>query len=68
MEATVYKNIQQGINLLTINITKWETKNKVVNNTSQIPEIICREAREICGRSIGDPLFGVHQFIGEDHP
>ena len=34
MEATVYKNIQQGINLLTINITKWETKNKVVNNTS----------------------------------
>ena len=39
MEAMVYKNRQQAINLLTINITKWGTKKKVVANSSQIPEI-----------------------------
>ena len=39
MEAMVYKNRQLAINLLTINITKWGTKNKVIENTSQRPEI-----------------------------
>ena len=28
MEAMVYKNRQEAINLLTINITKWGTKKK----------------------------------------
>ena len=39
MEAMVYKNRQQAINLLTINITKWGTKKKVVENSSKRPEI-----------------------------
>ena len=64
----VYKNRQQAINLLTINITKWGTKNIVVDNTSRRPEIIGGEARKFFGCSIGDTLFGVHQSIGADHP
>ena len=32
------------------------------------PEIIGREDRNICGRSGGDPLCGVHQSIRVDHP
>ena len=65
MEAMVYKS-RQAINLLTVNITKWGTKKKVVENTSPIG----REARKCCGRgcSIGDPFCGVHQSIGADHP
>ena len=39
MEAMVYKNRQYAINLLTINIAKWGTKKKVVENTSQRPDI-----------------------------
>ena len=35
----VYKNRQQDINLLTINITNLGTKKKVVGNSSQRPEI-----------------------------
>ena len=38
MEEMVYKNKQQAINLLTINITIWRKK-KVVENTSQRPDI-----------------------------
>ena len=66
----VYKNIQQAINLLTINITKWVTKNKVIENTYQRPEIIVREARKNygCGLSISDTFYGFHQSIGADHP
>ena len=47
MEAMVYINIQQAINLLTINITNWGTKKTVVYNTSQRPDIIGREAKTI---------------------
>ena len=47
MEAMVYKNRHQAINLLTINITKWGTKKKVVENTHQRPDIIGREDRKI---------------------
>ena len=36
----VYKNRQYTINLLTIKITKWGTKNKVVENTPKISDII----------------------------
>ena len=56
--------------MLTINITKWGTKKKVVDNTSQIIEIIGRETIKMGGRgrSIGDTLCGVHQSIGGDHP
>ena len=39
MEAIVYRHRQYDISLLTINITKWGTKNKVVENTYQRPEI-----------------------------
>ena len=55
---------------MTINITKWVTKKKVVENAYQIPEIIGMEARKSCGRgwSIGDPVCGVHRSIGTDHP
>ena len=42
MEAMVLKKI----NLLTIIITNWGTKKKVVWSTSQRPEIIGREARK----------------------
>ena len=45
MEAMVYKNRQYAINLLTINITNFGTKKKVVENTSQRPEIIGGESR-----------------------
>ena len=53
---------------MAINITKRGTKKKVIENTSQRPEIIGREARNICGQSIGDTFYGVHQSIGADHP
>ena len=68
MEAMVYKNRQQVINFLTINITKWGTKDKVVYNKSHILDIIGSETRFFCGRSTGDPFCGVHQSIGADHP
>ena len=64
----VYKNRQLAISLLTIKITKWGTKNTVVYNTSQRPEIIGREVRKKFGRSMGDPLCGFHKSIGADHP
>ena len=34
IEELVYKNRQEDNNFLTINIKKWGTKNKVVENTS----------------------------------
>ena len=40
----------------------------VVYNTSQRPEIIGREARNICSCSVGDTFCGVNQSIGADHP
>ena len=40
----------------------------MVDNTSQIPEIIGREAQKCFGQSIGDTLSGVHQSISADHP
>ena len=52
----VYKNIQYAINLFTINITEWGTQKKVVENTSQRPDIIGRVARKQFGSSIGDPF------------
>ena len=39
MEALIYKLRRSDINFLTINITKWGTKIKSVENTPQIPEI-----------------------------
>ena len=36
-------------------------------NTSQQPEILGREARNICGRSVGDPFCAINQSIGADH-
>ena len=36
MEAMVYKNIQEAINFLNINITKWGTKKK--GGREYIPE------------------------------
>ena len=42
----VYKNRKEEINLLTINIKKRRTKNKVVENTPHRPYIIGRENRK----------------------
>ena len=56
------------MNLLTIKITKWGTKKTVVYNTPKRPEIIGRDARKFCGRSVGDNFCWVHQYIGADHP
>ena len=65
----VYKNRQYAINLLNINITKWGTEKKVVENTPQRPEFIGRAARSFCGhrRSMGDHLCVVYKSIGADH-
>ena len=49
-------------------MTKWGTKKTVVYNTPKRPEIIYRQSRKICGRSVGDTLCGFHQYIGADHP
>ena len=42
----IYKNRQQAVNVSTINITKWGTKKKMVDNTSKTPDIIGWEARK----------------------
>ena len=70
MESKVYKNRQLAINLWTFNITKWGTKKKLVENISQRPDIIGREARKFCccGSFIIDHFCGVHQSIGAYHP